>query len=285
MPMKRLLPALLAALLLAAPAMAAEHAPGFEACIKKNPKSSDQKQCLDMERDYWQKKLDTRYQAMQGICKKFSGPEAEKRSTACLEALEESQHSWLAYKASMRPVAENYPNSQSAMENLAWFEIDQLRKRIHDLETLDPSLADKPARRSNTMDDIEKGLSDFGNSMESLFNSGMKKWGWTKTVFDFHKRQGRKASRAPFLPFKAPWPSCDHGKAASPSCPLRDIGTSFCRAGRMACHPSPYLVEASWILCSRCRRTSIFPARRNISLPCSPQTAGCWWSASSPGAM
>ena len=117
---KRFLPALLAALLLAAPAMAAEHAPGFEACIKKNPKSSDQKQCLDMERDYWQKKLDTRYQAMQGICKKFSGPEAEKRSTACLEALEESQHSWLAYKASMRPVAENYPNSQSAMENLAW---------------------------------------------------------------------------------------------------------------------------------------------------------------------
>ena len=112
---KRFLPALLAALLLAAPAMAAEHAPGFEACIKKNPKSSDQKQCLDMERDYWQKKLDTRYQAMQGICKKFSGPEAEKRSTACLEALEESQHSWLAYKASMRPVAENYPNSQSAM--------------------------------------------------------------------------------------------------------------------------------------------------------------------------
>ena len=167
----------LAALLLAAPAMAAEHAPGFEACIKKNPKSSDQKQCLDMERDYWQKKLDTRYQAMQGICKKFSGPEAEKRSTACLEALEESQHSWLAYKASMRPVAENYPNSQSAMENLAWFEIDQLRKRIHDLETLDPSLADKPARRSNTIDDIEKGLSDFGNSMESLFNSGMKKMG------------------------------------------------------------------------------------------------------------
>ena len=135
------------------------------------------KQCLDMERDYWQKKLDTRYQAMQGICKKFSGPEAEKRSTACLEALEESQHSWLAYKASMRPVAENYPNSQSAMENLAWFEIDQLRKRIHDLETLDPSLADKPARPSNTMDDIEKGLSDFGNSMESLFNSGMKKMG------------------------------------------------------------------------------------------------------------
>lgn len=174
---KRFLPALLAALLLAAPAMAAEHAPGFEACIKKNPKSSDQKQCLDMERDYWQKKLDTRYQAMQGICKKFSGPEAEKRSTACLKALEESQHSWLAYKASMRPVAENYPNSQSAMENLAWFEIDQLRKRIHDLETLDPSLADKPARRSNTMDDIEKGLSDFGNSMESLFNSGMKKMG------------------------------------------------------------------------------------------------------------
>lgn len=174
---KRFLPALLAALLLAAPAMAAEHAPGFEACIKKNPKSSDQKQCLDMERDYWQKKLDTRYQAMQGICKKFSGPEAEKRSTACLEALEESQHSWLAYKASMRPVAENYPNSQSAMENLAWFEIDQLRKRIHDLETLDPSLAEKPARRSNTMDDIEKGLSDFGNSMESLFNSGMKKMG------------------------------------------------------------------------------------------------------------
>ena len=114
---------------------------------------------------------------MQGICKKFSGPEAEKRSAACLEALEESQHSWLAYKASMRPVAENYPNSQSAMENLAWFEIDQLRKRIHDLETLDPSLADKPARRSNTMDDIEKGLSDFGNSMESLFNSGMKKMG------------------------------------------------------------------------------------------------------------
>ena len=98
---KRFLPALLAALLLAAPAMAAEHAPGFEACIKKNPKSSDQKQCLDMERDYWQKKLDTRYQAMQGICKKFSGPEAEKRSAACLEALEESQHSWLAYKASM----------------------------------------------------------------------------------------------------------------------------------------------------------------------------------------
>ena len=95
----------------------------------------------------------------------------------CLEALEESQHSWLAYKASMRPVAENYPNSQSAMENLAWFEIDQLRKRIHDLETLDPSLAEKPARRSNTMDDIEKGLSDFGNSMESLFNSGMKKMG------------------------------------------------------------------------------------------------------------
>ena len=47
---KRFLPALLAALLLAAPAMAAEHAPGFEACIKKNPKSSDQKQCLDMER-------------------------------------------------------------------------------------------------------------------------------------------------------------------------------------------------------------------------------------------
>ena len=44
------------------------------------------------------------------------------------------------------------------MENLAWFEIDQ-------------------ARRSNTMDDIEKGLSDFGNSMESLFNSGMKKMG------------------------------------------------------------------------------------------------------------
>ena len=171
---KRFLPALLAALLLAAPAMAAEHAPGFEACIKKNPKSSDQKQCLDMERDYWQKKLDTRYQAMQGICKKFSGPEAEKRSTACLEALEESQHSWLAYKASMRPVAENYPNSQSAMENLAWFEIDQLRKRIHDLETLDPSLADKPARRSNA---IEKGLSDFGNSMESLFNSGMRKMG------------------------------------------------------------------------------------------------------------
>ena len=32
---KRFLPALLAALLLAAPAMAAEHAPGFEACIKK----------------------------------------------------------------------------------------------------------------------------------------------------------------------------------------------------------------------------------------------------------
>lgn len=177
MPTKRLLPALLAALLLSVPTMAAEHAPGFEACIKKNPKSSDQKQCLDLERDYWQKKLDARYQAMQGICKKFSGPEAEKRSTACLEALEESQHSWLAYKASMRPVAENYPNSQSAMENLAWFEIDQLRKRIHDLETLDPSLADKPARRSNTMDDIEKGLSDFGNSMESLFNSGMKKMG------------------------------------------------------------------------------------------------------------
>ena len=50
---KRFLPALLAALLLAAPAMAAEHAPEFEACIKKNPKSSDQKQCLDMERDYW----------------------------------------------------------------------------------------------------------------------------------------------------------------------------------------------------------------------------------------
>lgn len=123
---KRFLPALLAALLLAAPAMAAEYAPGFEACIKKNPKSSDQKQCLDMERDYWQKKLDTRYKAMQGICKKFSGLEAEKRSAACLEALEGSQHSWLAYKASMRPVAENYPNSQSAMENLAWFEIDQL---------------------------------------------------------------------------------------------------------------------------------------------------------------
>ena len=78
MPTKRLLPALLAALLLAAPAAAAEHAPGFEACIKKNPKRSDQKQCLDMERDYWQKKLDARYQAMQGICKKFSGPEAEK---------------------------------------------------------------------------------------------------------------------------------------------------------------------------------------------------------------
>ena len=55
--------------------------------------------------------------------------------------------------------------------------IDQLRKRIHDMETLDPSLAEKPARRSNTMDDIEKGLSDFGNSMESLFNSGMKKMG------------------------------------------------------------------------------------------------------------
>ena len=110
---KRFLPALLAALLLAAPALAAEHAPGFEACIKKNPKSSDQKQCLDMERDYWQKKLDTRYQAMQGICKKFSGSEAEKRSAACLEALEESQHSWLAYKASMRPVAENYPGSRS----------------------------------------------------------------------------------------------------------------------------------------------------------------------------
>lgn len=177
MPTKHLLPALLAALLLAAPAMAAEHAPGFEACIKKNPKSSGQKQCLDMERDYWQKKLDARYQAMQGICKKFSGPEAEKRSATCLEALEESQHSWLTYKASMRPVAESYPNSQRAMENLAWFEIDQLRKRIHDLETLDPSLAEKPARRSNTMDDIEKGLSDFGNSMESLFNSGMKKMG------------------------------------------------------------------------------------------------------------
>lgn len=32
---KRFLPALLAALLLAAPAMAAEHAPEFEACIKK----------------------------------------------------------------------------------------------------------------------------------------------------------------------------------------------------------------------------------------------------------
>ena len=177
MPTKRLLPALLAALLLSVPAMAAEHAPGFEACIKKNTKSSDQKQCLDLERAYWQKKLDARYQAMQGICKKFSGPEAEKRSAACLEALEENQHSWLAYKASMRPVAENYPNSQSAMENLAWFEIDQLRKRIHDLETLDPSLADKPARRANTMDDIEKGLSDFGNSMESLLNSGMKKMG------------------------------------------------------------------------------------------------------------
>ena len=42
---------------------------------------------------------------------------------------------------------------------------------------LDPSLADRPARRSTTMDDIEKGLSDFGNSMESLFNSGMKKMG------------------------------------------------------------------------------------------------------------
>ena len=232
MSMKRFLPALLAALLLAAPAMAAEHAPGFEACIKKNPKSSDQKQCLDMERDYWQKKLDTRYQAMQGICKKFSGPEAEKRSTACLEALEESQHSWLAYKASMRPVAENYPNSQSAMENLAWFEIDQLRKRIHDLETLDPSLADKPARIA--------------------------------TVF-FCKNPlpGRKKRPFRHVPF----------------------GVFFCRAGRTACRLSSYLAEASWILCSRCRRTSIFPARRNISLPCSPQTAGCWWSASSPGAM
>ena len=177
MPTKRLLPALLAALLLAAPAAAAEHAPGFEACIKKNPKRSDQKQCLDMERDYWQKKLDARYQAMQGICKKFSGPEAEKRGAACLDALEENQHSWLAYKASMRPVAENHPNSQSATENLAWLEIDQLRKRIHDLESLDPSLADRPARRSTAMDDIEKGLSDFGNSMDSLFNSGMKKMG------------------------------------------------------------------------------------------------------------
>ena len=124
-----------------------------------------------------QKKLDARYQAMQGICKKFSGPEAEKRGAACLDALEENQHSWLAYKASMRPVAENHPNSQSATENLAWLEIDQLRKRIHDLESLDPSLADRPARRSTTMDDIEKGLSDFGNSMESLFNSGMKKMG------------------------------------------------------------------------------------------------------------
>ena len=69
MPTKRLLPALLAALLLSVPAMAAEHAPGFEACIKKNTKSSDQKQCLDLERAYWQKKLDARYQAMQGICK------------------------------------------------------------------------------------------------------------------------------------------------------------------------------------------------------------------------
>ena len=144
MPTKRLLPALLAALLLAAPAAAAEHAPGFEACIKKNPKRSDQKQCLDMERDYWQKKLDARYQAMQGTCKKFSGPEAEKRGAACLDALEENQHSWLAYKASMRPVAENHPNSQSATENLAWLEIDQLRKRIHDLESLDPSQACPP---------------------------------------------------------------------------------------------------------------------------------------------
>lgn len=42
----------------------------------------------------------------------------------------------------------------------------------------------------------------------------------------------------------------------------------FCRAARTACHPAPaHLVEASWILCSRCRKTSVFPAYRNISLP------------------
>ncbi|WP_300718815.1 lysozyme inhibitor LprI family protein [uncultured Desulfovibrio sp.] len=169
--------ALLAALLLAVPAVAAEHAPGFEACMKKHRNSGDQKPCLDLERAYWQKKLDTRYQAAQGLCKKFSGPEAEKRSAACLAALEESQYSWLAYTASMRPLAENHPDSKRVVDRLGWFEIEQLRRRIHDLEQFDPSLDKKPPRQPGTMENIERGLSDFGNSVESLFNSGMKSMG------------------------------------------------------------------------------------------------------------
>ena len=142
---KRFLPALLAALLLAAP-------PWQPNTLRvrsshQNPKTPDQKQCLDMERDYWQKKLDTRYKAMQGICKKFSGPEAETqhsllgspgREPAQLAGVQ-GQHASCGRELSQQP---------KLRENLAWFEIDQLRKRIHDLETLDPSLARPPTRRS-----------------------------------------------------------------------------------------------------------------------------------------
>lgn len=177
MPLKRLCLALLAALLLAGPVMAAEHAPGFEACMKKNAGSPEVKQCRELERDYWQKKLDARCQAMQNTCKKFSGPDAEKRSAACLDALEESRRRWLAYTASMRTVAEAHPGGQKALENLAWLEIDQLRKRIHDLESLDPAPATKKPRPAGTMENIEQGLTDFGHSMESFFNSSMKKMG------------------------------------------------------------------------------------------------------------
>ena len=169
--------ALLAGMLLAGPAVAAEHAPGFEACMKKHAASPEEKQCRELERDYWQKKLDARYQAMRNSCKKFSGPDAEKRSTACLEALEESRHRWQAYTASMRTVAENHPGGQKALENLAWLEIDQLRKRIHDLESLEPAPAAQKTRPAGTMENIEQGLTDFGHSMESFFNSSMKKMG------------------------------------------------------------------------------------------------------------